>query len=91
MTRQDLVNSIAAKTAMSKKSVDDVLETAFNSIENALQSGEKVTITGFGTFSVSKRSARKGKNPRTKEDIMIPATNTPHFKAGKSLKEAVNK
>lgn len=91
MTKQDLINSIAGKADLSKKSVTDVLEIAFDCIESALSSGEKVTITGFGTFSVSHRSARQGKNPRTKEVITIPASKTPHFKAGKSLKEAVNK
>ena len=90
MTKQDLVNYIADKAGLTKKAAGDALDSAVEAISKTLSKGGKVTLTGFGTFSVSHRSARTGVNPRNpSEKIQIPAMKTPHFKAGKTLKEAV--
>jgi DNA-binding protein HU-beta len=90
MTKQDLVNTAAEKTGLTKKAAGEVLETILETITKSLKKGDNVTITGFGTFRVSKRSARKGVNPRNpSETIKIPAMKLPAFKAGKTLKEAI--
>jgi len=90
MTKQDLVAAAAQKTGVTKKAAQEVLDTVLELIAKSLKKGETVTITGFGTFRVSKRSARKGVNPRNpKQVIKIPAMKLPAFKAGKTLKEAV--
>lgn len=90
MTKQDLVNLAAQKTGVTKKSASEVLEAVLGSIAGSLKKGENVTITGFGTFRVSKRAARTGVNPRNPvQKIKIPAMKLPAFKAGKSLKEVV--
>jgi nucleoid DNA-binding protein len=90
MTKQDLINAAAAATGLTKKAVGDVVDAVLSSITNSLRKGENVTITGFGTFRVSKRSARTGVNPRNpQERIKIPAMKLPAFKAGKALKDAV--
>ncbi|OGC82023.1 MAG: DNA-binding protein [Candidatus Abawacabacteria bacterium RIFCSPHIGHO2_01_FULL_46_8] len=90
MTKQDLIDLVAKEADVTKKIAMEVLDSAFNSIGDALASGRKVTLTGFGTFTVSRRSARSGVNPRNPQQrISIPAMKTPHFKAGKSLKEKV--
>jgi len=89
MTKTDLVNAVAAKTSMTKADADKSVNAVLDSVRSALAKGEKVTLTGFGTFEVRKRAARTGRNPRTGEVISIPATKTPAFRAGKGLKEAV--
>lgn len=90
MTKQDLIDQVAKEVDVTKKMATDVLEAAFSSIGDALASGRKVTLTGFGTFTVSQRSARTGVNPRSPHQrISIPAMKTPHFKAGKALKMKV--
>lgn len=89
MNKDALVASIAEKTDMAKKDVEMVIDTMEDVITKALQTGQKVTFTGFGTFRVSNRAAREGINPQTKERITIPAMNVPKFTAGKALKEAV--
>ncbi len=90
MTKQDLVNAIAKSAGLTKKSAGEALEALISSITGELKKGKSVTITGFGTFRISKRSARTGVNPRNPgEKIKIPAMNLPAFKAGKSLKDAV--
>ena len=90
MTKQDLINKIAGNSKLTKTTVTEILDKAFETIIGQLSKGEKVTLTGFGTFSVSSRKARSGVNPRNpKERISIPATKTAHFKAGKTLKERV--
>lgn len=90
MTKQDLVTSAAEKTGVTKKAAQEVLDAMLEAITKSLKKGESVTITGFGTFRVSKRSARKGVNPRNpKETIKIPAMKLPAFKAGKTLKDAI--
>ncbi len=90
MTKQDLVAGAAQAAGVTKKAAGEVLDAILDHITKALQKGENVTITGFGTFRVSKRAARTGVNPRNpSEKIKIPAMNLPAFKAGKSLKDAV--
>lgn len=89
MTKAELIDKIAATAAITKADAAKSLDATIDSIKGALKKGQKVTLVGFGTFSVSKRKARKGRNPRTGEEIKIPATKVPKFTAGKSLKEAV--
>ena len=89
MNKDALVSAISEKTDLSKKDVEMVLETMIEVITKSLKSGEKVTMTGFGTFKVSNRAAREGINPQTKAKIQIPAMTVPKFTAGKALKEAV--
>lgn len=91
MNKTDLVNSIAAKSGLNKKNSEAALNAFISSVEEALAKGEKVVLVGFGTFEVRKRAARKGRNPQTKKEITIPASNAPVFKAGKGLKDIVNK
>ena len=90
MTKQDLVNTAASKAGVTKKAAAEVLDAVLDAITASLKKGQNVTITGFGTFRVSKRAARTGVNPRNpSEKIKIPAMKLPAFKAGKSLKDAV--
>lgn len=91
MNKTDLINSIAAKSGLSKKNSEAALNAFISSVQDALKAGEKVALVGFGTFEVRDRAARKGRNPQTKEEITIPASKAPVFKAGKGLKEIVNK
>lgn len=89
MNKKDLINAVAEKTGMTKKDSGLVVESVFDAIKETLSKGEKVQIIGFGTFEVRDRAARKGRNPQTGEEIDIPATRVPAFKAGKALKDAV--
>jgi DNA-binding protein HU-beta len=90
MTKQDLVNKAADEAGVTKKAAGEVIDAMLDSITKSLSKGENVTITGFGTFRVSKRAARTGVNPRNpSEKIKIPSMKLPAFKAGKSLKDAV--
>lgn len=89
MNKDALVAEIAAKTELSKKDVELVIDNMVEVVTKSLQGGSKVTLTGFGTFKVSKRAAREGINPQTKAKLQIPAMTVPKFTAGKSLKEAV--
>ena len=91
MTKADLINAIAEKAEFSKKDSEKALNAVISSITDALVSGDKVQIVGFGTFEVRQRDAKEAINPRTKEKIQIPAKKAPAFKAGKALKDAVNK
>jgi DNA-binding protein HU-beta len=91
MTKSDLVNAIAQKTGKSKVATAESVEAILGAIKTALKKGEKVTLVGFGTFEVVKRAARDGVNPRTGKKIKIKASKVPRFKAGKALKESVNK
>ena len=91
MNKNDLINAIADSTELSKVKVGEVLDSFVNVITKALKKGEEVRLIGFGTFAVSKRKATKGHNPRTGAEIKIPASKQPKFKAGKTLKEAINK
>jgi DNA-binding protein HU-beta len=89
MNKDALVAAIAERTELSKKDIEMVLETMEDVITKTLKEGSKVTLTGFGTFRVSKRAPREGINPQTKQRIQIPAMSIPKFTAGKALKEAI--
>jgi len=91
MKKSEIVDAVAAKTGLSKKDTEMTIEALLDVITSSLQKGKQIAFTGFGSFSVSKRAAREGINPLTKEKIKIPAVKVPKFKAGKSLKEAVRK
>lgn len=91
MNKADLVAAIASKTESTKKDAEASLNAITESIIEALVKGDKVQLVGFGAFEVRKRAARKGRNPQTKEEIKIPASKSPVFKAGKALKDIVNK
>lgn len=92
MNKTDLINRIAEKTDLTKKDSQAALTAMLEAIEESLQKGDKVQLVGFGTFEVRNRKARKGRNPQKPNEVMeIPASKAPVFKAGKSLKELVNK
>lgn len=95
MNKSELVDALADATEMTKadagRAIDALFGTDTGVIAKALSSGERVQITGFGTFETKQRKARTGRNPRTGETIKIAATNTPGFRAGKGLKDAVKK
>ena len=90
MTKTELAATVAEKAQITKKQADQILNTTFEAIKQALVEGDKVQLIGFGTFEIRDRAARKGRNPQTNEEIDIPASKLPSFKAGKALKEAVN-
>jgi DNA-binding protein HU-beta len=90
MNKSDLIDAIAASTGLTKADAGRALDATTNNIASALQKGQSVSLVGFGTFSVKHRAARNGRNPRTGETILIKASNTPGFKAGKAFKDAVN-
>ncbi len=90
MTKAELIELVAKEGNLTKAQASKAVDAVFGGISSALAKGEKVTIVGFGTFSVSHREERKGRNPQTKEEITIPACKVPKFKAGKKLKEVVN-
>ena len=89
MTKEGLIEAVAAKLGGTKKQGQEAVETLLDTIVSTLSKGEDVAITGFRTFSVIKRAARQGINPKTMEKIQIAARKAPKFKAGKGLKEAV--
>ena len=91
MNKAELVAAVAAKTGDTKKAAEASVDAIVASVKEALKKGDKVQLVGFGSFEVRKRAARKGRNPQTKEEIKIPASKAPVFKAGKQLKELVNK
>jgi len=91
MNKAELVAAMAAKTGDTKKAAEASLEAFIAAVKETLKKGEKVQLVGFGSFEVRKRAARKGRNPQTKEEIKIPASKAPVFRAGKQLKELVNK
>jgi len=90
LIKSDLVTAVAKEAGLTKADAEKGLNAITDSIKKALKKGEKVSLVGFGTFEVSHRKARTGVNPQTKEKIKIKATKVPKFKAGKSLKDAVN-
>nr|PZN32981.1 MAG: integration host factor [Chloroflexota bacterium] len=89
MQKTDFIKAVAEQTGISQKETKLVIDAALKVIEDALKRGEKVTLTGFGTFEVRQRQAREGVNPQTRAKINIPATKTPGFSASSTLKEAV--
>ena len=90
MNKNDLIASVSDSAGLSKADAGKAVDAVFDSITGSLKSGTEVRLVGFGTFSVSRRAASQGRNPRTGEPIKIPASNQPKFKAGKGLKDAVN-
>ncbi len=90
MTKADLVNSIAEKAGLNKADAEKALKAFTDAVTDAMKAGEKVSLVGFGTFSVGDRAARVGQNPQTGAKINIPAAKVPKFKAGKALKDAIN-
>ena len=91
MNKAELIAAIAAKTGDTKKAAEASVNAFVEVVTNALKEGDKVQLVGFGSFEVRKRAPRKGRNPQTKEEIKIPASKAPVFKAGKALKDLVNK
>jgi DNA-binding protein HU-beta len=90
VNKNDLVSAVATSTGISKSDGANAVDAMLDSIAGALKDGEEVRLPGFGTFSVRQRKASEGRNPRTGEPIQIPASNQPKFKAGKTLKQALN-
>lgn len=90
MTKSDLVDLIAKKTGSTKAAAEKVLQSFLSCVQDTLVKEGKITLTGFGTFSVETRNARTGRNPRTGEPMNIPAARVVKFRAGKNLKESVN-
>ena len=90
MNKVELVDAMAEKAGISKKDAEAALKAFISSVEGALKKGDKVQLVGFGTFEVSKRAARKGRNPQTGEEMKIKASKTPKFKAGKAFKDMIN-
>jgi len=91
LNKSELISAVAEKADLTKKDAEKAVNALFKSIEEALARNDKVQLVGFGTFEIKERAARVGRNPRTGEEIKIPATRVPSFKAGKALKEAVSK
>ena len=92
MNKAELVASMAEKSNLTKKDAESALNAFMKTVEEVLSKGEKVQLVGFGTFEVRERKAREGRNPRNPEEVInIPASTAPVFKAGKALKESVNK
>jgi DNA-binding protein HU-beta len=89
MTKEELIEKVATGAKLSKADAARALDATINAVKSALKKGQKVTLVGFGTFSVAKRKARKGRNPQTGETITIKAAKVPKFSAGKALKSAV--
>ncbi len=89
MTKSDLVDSVAAKVGMTKKDSARAVEAVFDTIKEQLKTGDKVQLVGFGSFEVKQREARVGRNPKTMEEIRIPARRVPVFRPGKELKDSV--
>ncbi len=91
MNKTELVDAIVKKSGLTKKDATAALDAFTETVAKALKKGDKIQLVGFGTFEVTKRAAREGKNPQTGEKIKIPACKAPKFKPGKALKDAVNK
>jgi len=90
VTKSDLVNTIAANSGLKKNEAEKALKATLDAVQAALVAGDKVTLIGFGTFSVTERAARTGRDPQTKQPIQIPASKSVKFKPGKAVKDAVN-
>ena len=89
MTRDEMIDKIAKDAMVNKAQAERAMKSLLDGVETSLKKGDKVTFVGFGTFSISKRKARMGRNPRTGEPLKIAAAKVPHFKAGEKLKRAV--
>lgn len=90
MNKTDLIGEVAGKAEITKKDAEKVINAFFTTVEDALKSGDKIQLIGFGTFEVRDRQARKGRNPQTGAEIDIPAARVPAFKPGKALKDALD-
>ncbi len=90
MNKQDLISAVAETAGVTKADAGKVIESVFDTITATLKKGDEVRLVGFGTFAVTRRKASTGRNPRTGEPMKIKASSQPKFKAGKSLKDAVN-
>jgi DNA-binding protein HU-beta len=90
MNKNDLVSAVAEASGLTKTDAAKAVEATFEAVTKSLKKGDEVRLVGFGTFAVAKRKASTGRNPRTGEEMKIPASNQPKFKAGKALKDAVN-
>lgn len=91
MNKSELIDAVAKRTKLSKKDTDAAITATLDTITEALMRDEKVVLVGFGTFETRHRAERMGRNPSTKEEIRIPASKAPAFKAGKGLKDKINK
>ncbi|MBT9135523.1 MAG: DNA-binding protein HU [Firmicutes bacterium] len=91
MNKSQLIDAVKQKTDLTKKDVELVVSTVFESMEEALITGDKVAIAGFGTFAVRERAERRGRNPKTQEEIVVPRAKVPVFRPFKTLKEAIDK
>lgn len=89
MTKNELIEKVAKKASLTKRAAQDAVNSTFNLIKDTLVRGEKVVITGFGTFLIRSRSARRGRNPQTGEIIQIPGKKLPGFTAGKTIKRLI--
>ena len=89
MTKAELISEVAEKAGLTKKDSDKAVSAVIDAITETLVAGDKVSLVGFGTFETKKRAARKGLNPRTKQEIDIAASTVPVFKAGKALKDSI--
>jgi DNA-binding protein HU-beta len=90
VNKAELIDTVAAEAGLSKSDAANAVDAVFTTITKSLAGGNAVTLVGFGTFAVTDRAARTGRNPRTGEAITIPASKNPKFKAGKALKDALN-
>lgn len=90
MNKAELVSAISDKTSLSKKDAEAAIKAFTEVIAEELKKGEKIQLVGFGTFEVSERAARTGRNPQTGKEMKIPASKAPRFKAGKALKDSIN-
>ena len=91
MNKTELIAAIATKSGLSKKDAEKALSATLDAVSEALAAGDKVQLVGFGSFETKERNARVGRNPRTKEEIQIPASRVASFKVGKALKDAIAK
>ncbi|MBS1385106.1 MAG: HU family DNA-binding protein [Flavonifractor sp.] len=91
MNKAELINAVAEKAGLSKKDTETVVNATIDVIAGTLADGDKVQLVGFGAFEVKSRAERTGRNPKTKEEIKIPASKVPVFKPGKALKDTVSK
>ena len=90
MNKADLISAVAAESGLSKADAKKAVEGVVSAVSNALKSGDKVSLVGFGTFEVAERAAREGRNPQSGEPMTIAASKAPKFKAGKALKDMIN-
>ena len=91
MTKAELVDEIAQKADLTRKHSEVIVDAVFSSIVEALQSGDKIELRGFGSFRVRHRASRTGRNPKTGEGVLVPAKKVPYFKPGKELRELINR